>query len=211
MALLRPRLIRVVLYLLALVGAQAASAADYAVFTTSLGRLVFKLNPDVAPRAVQRFKQLVHERRYDGVVVYRLSPGAFAQAGIGYDEAMVEPRIGLEETTAPHNVRGALGYARQNLADPGSGTTEIYWCLSDMPELDKGGFTTFAQLVSGFAVLDRFNRVRVVEHFRYWDGANWVTDRTSGAVPIPWHAPITPILITRVRIYSYRHNQGAQL
>lgn len=206
MALRPPQLISLALSLLALLGAQAASAADYAVFTTSIGRLVFKLNPDVAPRAVRQFKQLVRKRRYDDIAIYRLSPGAFAQAGIGYDEAMVEPRIGPEKATAPHNVRGALGYARQNLADPGSGTTEIYWCLSDLPQLDRGGFTTFAQLVSGFDVLDRFNKVPVVEHFRYWDGVKWVADRTSGAVPIPWHAPTIPISISTVRLYSHWHN-----
>lgn len=206
MASLHTRLIRVFLCLLALVGPQAASATDYAVMTTSLGRLVFKLNPDVAPRAVERFKQLVRERRYDGVTVYRLSPGLFAQAGIGYDEAMAEPHIGPEPTPAPHNVRGALGFARQDLADAGSGTTEIYWCLSDIPALDKGGFTTFAQLVSGFDVLDKFDKIGVAENFRYWDGVKWAAEGTSGAFPIPWHAPDAAIHIISVRLYSRRHN-----
>jgi peptidyl-prolyl cis-trans isomerase A (cyclophilin A) len=168
MAFCTLRLVKFALCLLALVGAQAASAADYVVAATNLGRLVFRLNPEVAPLAVRRFKQLVRQRRYDGVAVYRLVPGAFAQAGIGYDEAMLEPRIGPETITAPHNVRGALGFARQDLADAGSGSTEFYLCLSDIPGLDKGGFTTFAQLVSGLDVLDRLDAVRVVEHFRYW-------------------------------------------
>jgi cyclophilin family peptidyl-prolyl cis-trans isomerase len=206
MAFRTPRLVKLGLCLLALVGAQAASAADYAVVTTNLGRLVFRLNPDIAPLAVRRFKQMVRQRRYDGVAVYRLFPRAFAQAGIGYDEAMVEPRIGQERITSPHNVRGALGFARQNLADAGSGTTEIYWCLSDLPELDKGGFTTFAQLVSGFDVLDQFDNVHVIEHFRYWGGDRWVPDGTSGSLPVAWHAPITPIRINTVRIYSHWKN-----
>jgi peptidylprolyl isomerase len=203
MAVRPSRLISVALCLLALVGAQAASAADYAVVTTSLGRLVFKLDPDVAPQAVRRFKQLVRKKRYDGVAVYRVFPGAFAQAGIGYDEAMDEPPIGLEPVTAPHNVRGALAFARQDLADPGSGTTEIYWCLLDIPELDKGGFTTFAQLVSGLDVLDKFNSVRVVDHFRYWGDDKWVPEGTPGAYPVPWPMPVIPIRIITVRLSSH--------
>ncbi len=204
MASLRPRILCIALCLLVLANAQSASAADYAVVNTSLGRLVFRLNPDVAPKAVQRFKRLVRKRRYDGVAVYRLSPGSFAQAGIGYDEAMTEPHIGPEPVRAPHNVRGALGFARQNLADTGSGTTEIYWCLSDLPELDKTGFTTFAQLVSGFDVLNRFDKLRVISRFRYWDGAKWVADGTPGAFPIPWSAPETPTRIYKVRLFSRR-------
>ena len=45
------------------------------------GNVEIKLFPDVAPNHVNRFKKLVEEKKYDGVVFHRVIDGFMAQTG----------------------------------------------------------------------------------------------------------------------------------
>ena len=45
------------------------------------GDVIIELYPDIAPNHVKRFKLLVGEKKYDGVVFHRVIDGFMAQTG----------------------------------------------------------------------------------------------------------------------------------
>src|SRR5258706_16047037 len=48
---------------------------------TTKGNVVIELRPDLAPKHVERIKQLVGEGFYDGIVFHRVIDGFMAQTG----------------------------------------------------------------------------------------------------------------------------------
>src|SRR3974377_2039518 len=52
---------------------------------TKYGRIVIKLRPDLAPKHVERIKQLAREKFYDNVPFHRVIAGFMAQTGDGKD------------------------------------------------------------------------------------------------------------------------------
>ena len=186
--------------LVTLLSCAVPSREEYAIVTTSRGELVFRLTPELSPQAVDHFKALVRNRTYDDTRVYRVVSGYFAQGGIGYDEAMHEKPIGKDGGGRGNNVRGALSLAWQDLNDPGSATTEFYWCTADLSELDRQGFVTIAHLVSGFETLDAIDQSQTTERYRHWDGQTWREEPSDETIAIAWHAPEPEIKIHSIRL-----------
>ena len=48
---------------------------------TTKGPVVIAMRPDLAPKHVERIKQLVREKFYDGIVFHRVIEGFMAQTG----------------------------------------------------------------------------------------------------------------------------------
>ena len=61
--------------------AQATSGPQVAVFETSLGIIVVKLDEKDAPKTTANFKKLVREKFYDGTYFHRVIPGFMIQGG----------------------------------------------------------------------------------------------------------------------------------
>ena len=59
----------------------SASDGDTLVIETKTGNVVVKLRPDLAPKHVERVKQLAKEGFYDGLKFHRVIPGFMAQTG----------------------------------------------------------------------------------------------------------------------------------
>ncbi len=81
---------------------------------TSKGSVVIELLPDVAPKHVERIKELARENFYDGIVFHRVIEGFMAQAGCpngtgtgGSDK----PDLEQEFNETPHK-RGTCSMAR---------------------------------------------------------------------------------------------------
>ena len=51
------------------------------IMETSKGKVTIELRPDLAPKHVERIKQLVREKFYDGIVFHRVIGGFMAQTG----------------------------------------------------------------------------------------------------------------------------------
>ncbi|KAB2850133.1 MAG: peptidylprolyl isomerase, partial [Hyphomicrobiaceae bacterium] len=51
------------------------------IMDTTQGRVVIELRPDLAPKHVERIKQLAREKFYDGIVFHRVIEGFMAQTG----------------------------------------------------------------------------------------------------------------------------------
>ena len=51
------------------------------IMETTKGKVVIELRPDLAPKHVERIKQLAREGFYDGIVFHRVIEGFMAQTG----------------------------------------------------------------------------------------------------------------------------------
>ena len=103
------------------------------------GNVEIKLFPDVAPNHVNRFKKLVEEKKYDGVVFHRVIDGFMAQTGDvqygnskNFNKNLVGtggsslPDLKAEFNNMPH-VRGTLSMARSS--NPNSANSQFFICF----------------------------------------------------------------------------------
>ena len=146
----------------------AVAPADLAdatvVLETAVGDIVLKLFPEDAPRTVANFAKLVGEGFYDGLTFHRVVPGFVIQGGDpnSRDENPFNDGQGGPGYTVPaevkrKHVRGAVAMARMpDVVNPKreSNGSQFYIALRDLPSLD-GGYTVFAQVVSGWDTIDR--------------------------------------------------------
>jgi peptidylprolyl isomerase len=136
----------------ALAPARAADPENTVYMDLPAGRVVIALEPNLAPKTVAHFKDLVRKGFYDGLAFHRVIPGFMAQGG--------DPRgdgTGGSGHTVPaefsqgHFVRGTVGLARGE--DPDSGDSQFFICFAPAPFLD-GKYTIFGQVVSGMKAVD---------------------------------------------------------
>jgi peptidylprolyl isomerase len=131
------------------------------------GKIVIELYPNIAPKMVERFKQLIKEGFYNGTAFHRISP----QLGIiqGGDPLSKDdnpnndgggdspyPDLPAEFSDIPYE-RGTVGAARQG-ANPQFGITEeqahdtgncqFYITLKRVAAFD-GNYTVFGRVVEG--------------------------------------------------------------
>tara|TARA_B100000945_G_scaffold308151_1_gene297439 strand:- start:531 stop:1013 length:483 start_codon:yes stop_codon:yes gene_type:complete len=133
------------------------------------GEVEIKLFPDVAPKHVERFTNLVKNKKYDGVVFHRVIDGFMAQTGdVKYGNSLDKnydlnkagtggsdlPDLKAEFNNIPH-VRGTLSMARS--ANPNSANSQFFICFEDAPHLDRQ-YTVFGQVVNGMEFVDKIKK-----------------------------------------------------
>lgn len=118
------------------------------------GRVVIKLRPDLAPKHVERVKELVRAKFYDGIVFHRVIPGFMAQTGDptgtgtgGSDK----PDLKAEFTDEPFK-RGTIGAART--ANPDSANSQWFICFEPASHLN-GQYTVWGEVVEGMDLVDK--------------------------------------------------------
>lgn len=128
------------------------------------GTVVIELLPDVAPKHVERMKELVRSGAYDNVAFHRVIPGFMAQtgdvahgnmendfnlrrAGTGGSDMGDVP---AEFSKIPH-ARGSIGAARS--ANPDSANSQFFINFSDNDFLN-GQYTVYGQVTSGMEHVD---------------------------------------------------------
>ena len=118
------------------------------------GRVVIQLRPDLAPKHVERVKQLAREKFYNGIIFHRVIPGFMAQSGdptgTGSGGSSY-PDLPAEFTDTPF-VRGTIGAART--ADPNSANSQFFICFSNGCEHLRGQYTVWGQVVEGMELVD---------------------------------------------------------
>jgi len=129
------------------------------------GDVVIELFEDVAPNHVKRFKQLVEEKKYDGVVFHRVINGFMAQTGdVQFGNLSLEsydirragtggseyPDLKSEFSNLPHD-RGTLSMARSG--DPNSANSQFFICFKSVPHLDRQ-YTVFGKVIKGMEFVD---------------------------------------------------------
>ena len=129
------------------------------------GDVLIELFSEIAPKHVERFKLLVKERKYDGVVFHRVIEGFMAQTGdVEYGNSNSEsfdlrragtggskyPDLKAEFSALPHE-KGTLSMARS--AHPDSANSQFFICLESASHLDRN-YTVFGKVIEGMEFVD---------------------------------------------------------
>ena len=118
------------------------------------GRVVIKTFPDVAPKTVNRIKELSKEGFYDGLKFHRVIAGFMAQTG----DPRGDGTGGSDKSDLPaefndiSHTRGIVSMARAN--DPNSANSQFFICLDDSTFLD-GQYTAWGEVISGMHAVDK--------------------------------------------------------
>ena len=117
---------------------------------TSKGPVVIEVVPAWAPRAAERFRELVRIGYYDDTRFFRVTP-RWAQFGISGNPALAKkwraanfPDEDAGERQS--NLRGTVAFA---FAVPDGRSTQVFINLVDNSRLDAQGFAPFGRVVEG--------------------------------------------------------------
>ena len=121
------------------------------------GPVVIELLPQVAPKHVERMKELARRGAYDNVAFHRVIEGFMAQGGdpLGTGAGQSDlPDLAAEFNNLPH-LRGAVAMARAE--DPNSGNSQFYIMFVPRLSMDRE-YTVFGRVVSGMEHVDKIER-----------------------------------------------------
>ncbi|WP_299962683.1 peptidylprolyl isomerase [uncultured Roseobacter sp.] len=132
------------------------------------GTVTIELLPDVAPKHVERMKELARAGAYDNVAFHRVIEGFMAQTGDVEHGDMEDdfnigragtggsdlPDLPAEFSKIPH-ARGSLGAARSQ--NPNSANSQFFINFKDNDFLN-GQYTVYGQVTSGMEHVDAITR-----------------------------------------------------
>ena len=119
------------------------------------GPVIIRLRPDLAPKHVERIKQLTRQGFYDGIVFHRVIDGFMAQVGCPHGTGGSDlPNIPAEFTPTPYKV-GSVGMARSQ--SPNSANSQFFICFEGCGSL-TGQYTLFGEVVSGMDAVRKIKK-----------------------------------------------------
>jgi peptidylprolyl isomerase len=120
------------------------------------GRVVIRLRPDLAPKHVERIKELARDGFYDGIVFHRVIDGFMAQTGdpTGTGTGGSGKKLPAEFTKTPFE-RGTVGMARSQ--DPNSGDSQFFICFAAARFLDSQ-YTVWGEVAEGMEFVDKIKK-----------------------------------------------------
>jgi peptidylprolyl isomerase len=121
------------------------------------GPVIIRLRPDLAPKHVERIKQLTRQGFYNGIVFHRVIEGFMAQTGDPQGTGMGGsplPNLPAEFSREPF-VRGTLGMARAQ--SPNSANSQFFIMFAEGSFLNNQ-YTVFGNVVSGMENVDKIKR-----------------------------------------------------
>jgi peptidyl-prolyl cis-trans isomerase B (cyclophilin B) len=134
-----------------------AESANAVAMQLKNGTVQITLRPDLAPKHVERIKQLSETGFYDGAPFHRVIPGFMAQTGDptgtgtgGSDLPDLEAEFSNEK-----HVRGTVSMARTN--NPNSANSQFFICFADAPWLDRQ-YTVWGKVTSGMEHIDALKK-----------------------------------------------------
>ncbi|SMH47848.1 peptidylprolyl isomerase [Mesorhizobium australicum] len=148
--------------------ALAAEPENTMIITLKDGDVTVALRPDLAPKHVERIKELVREGAYDNVAFHRVIEGFMAQTGDvqfgdmndGFNPSRAgtggsdKPDLPAEFSSTPF-VRGVLGMARAQ--DPNSANSQFFIMFTEYPSLN-GQYTVVGEVEKGMELVDKIKR-----------------------------------------------------
>jgi cyclophilin family peptidyl-prolyl cis-trans isomerase len=175
-------LLPLMLAVFAFSSARSAGANVVVAMQTVFGPIQLELFDAAAPLTVANFLGYVDAAAYDQSFIHRSVPGFVIQGGgfkIVNDELLL---VAESPPTVPNepglsNLRGTVAMAKLG-GLPDSATTQWFINTGDNPELDvdNGGYTVFADVISGMRVVDPINaliRVNVGPPFDEMPVVDW--------------------------------------
>ena len=137
--------------------ANTSSKEAHMLMELKSGTVKIALRDDLAPNHVERIKQLVSEKFYDGIIFHRVIDGFMAQTGDPTGTGMGGsdyPDLRAEFSGEPFR-RGTLGMARSQ--HPDSANSQFFICFQDASWLN-GQYTVFGEVVEGMEHIDAITR-----------------------------------------------------
>ncbi|MCX8997650.1 peptidylprolyl isomerase [Rhizobiaceae bacterium BDR2-2] len=146
----------------------AFAADDFLTIQLKDGPVVVELLPDVAPKHVERLKELAASGQYDNVAFHRVIEGFMAQTGDvehanldrNYDASRAgmggsdKPDLPAEFSSVPFE-RGTVGMARSQ--NPDSANSQFF-IMFDEGSFLNGQYTVVGKVVSGMEAVDKIKR-----------------------------------------------------
>jgi len=134
----------------------SVSDSDTLVVELKSGKVSIKLRPDLAPKHVERVKQLAKEGFYDGIKFHRVIQGFMAQTGdptgTGTGGSNY-PDLPAEFSQEPFK-RGSIGAART--PDPNSANSQFFICFDDTGCSSLNGqYTIWGEVIEGMDNVDK--------------------------------------------------------
>jgi peptidylprolyl isomerase/peptidyl-prolyl cis-trans isomerase B (cyclophilin B) len=141
-------------------GTPQAKPSPQVLIETDRGKITIELFPDVAPKTVARFTELVKKGFYNGLLFHRVVPRFLVLGGDpAGDGTGGSGRTIPAEFNERKHVAGTVGMARTR--DPDSADSQFYLCLEAQPFLD-GKYTVFGQVAEGLEVLGKIQEQDVI-------------------------------------------------
>ena len=127
------------------------------VMTVKGGKVVIALRPDLAPKHVERVRELAKAGFYNGVAFHRVIPDFMAQTGdpTGTGSGGSDLPDLKSEFSGETHVRGTVSMARTN--DPHSANSQFFICFTDAPWLDRQ-YTVWGKVVEGMEHIDAIKK-----------------------------------------------------
>ena len=139
-----------------------------AIISTSKGSFTIQFLPEEAPMTVDNFIQLARRDYFRGITVHRVVPNFVIQDGDPRGDGNGGPgyQIRCEINLSPYE-RGAVGMA---LSGKDTGGSQWFVTHAPQPHLD-GGYTVFANVISGMEVVDSIVRGDVIRSIQVMEPA----------------------------------------
>lgn len=130
------------------------------IIETNLGKITFKLLPELAPETVRNFESLAKSGFYNGTLFHRVIPGFMIQGGDPNTKGGEKSTWGTggpghtikAEFSSRSHLRGIVSMARA--MDPDSAGSQFFIVTSDSTFLDKQ-YTVFGEVLEGMDVADK--------------------------------------------------------
>jgi peptidylprolyl isomerase len=134
--------------------AQAPDPQNTLVVELKSGRVLIKLRPDLAPKHVERVKQLAKEGFYNGHKFHRVIGGFMAQTGdpTGTGTGGSKYANLPAEFTREVFKRGSVGAARTN--EPNTANSQFFICFGDGCRGLTGQYTLWGEVIEGMDKVD---------------------------------------------------------
>lgn len=149
--------------------------SEVAVIETNYGKIVIEFFPDVAPKHVENFKELVRENFYDGTKIHRLvknqnrpiaiqggdpntingDPSTWGQGQPG------QKTVPAEFSRTLSHERGIVSAARKN-NDVNSATSQFFICTAANPSWN-GQYSIFGRVIEGMNVVDSIANAPLIQ------------------------------------------------
>ena len=141
---------------------------NVAVMNLECGNVVIELYPDVAPKAVARFKTLIQEKLYDGSAFYKVVENTLVQAGdlefgnikfLDYSKiGKGKSGLGLLKSELSDNfefTKGSVGFSRTT--EFNTEDSEFFITLKEIP-IYQGEYTPIGKVIYGLDILKKIKK-----------------------------------------------------
>ena len=127
------------------------------------GKIIIELYPEIAPKTVENFIDLVEKDFYNGLIFHRAIRGFMIQGGCPDGSGMGDPGYNIPGEFASNghqndlaHTKGVISMARSG--DPNSAGCQFFIMHEGAPHLD-GSYAAFGRVVEGQDVVDNIAEI----------------------------------------------------